>query len=114
MCIPAGSPALVLRYDQPHNAFVPIGQLPPFSAVQAVRVLRDHGLVEIRLTDTTTGFIDASRLEPGNVAAARQAYCTYNSGPPPTNGEILARSGDGDRQMTIENHSGQPTGGQAA
>ena len=64
--LPAGSPALVLRYDQPHNAFVPIGQLPPFSAVQALRVLRDHGLVEIRLTPTTTGFIDASRL------AARQ------------------------------------------
>ncbi len=106
--LPAGSPALVLRYDQPHNAFVPIGQLPPFSAVQALRVLRDHGLVEIRLTPSTTGFIDASRLQPGNLTAAREAYCTYNSGPPPTNGEVLARSGGGDQQMTIANHSGQP------
>jgi hypothetical protein len=106
--IPSGSPALVLRYDQPRDTFVPIGQLPPFSAVQAVRVLRDHGLVEIRLTATTTGFIDAARLQPGNVTAAQQAYCTYNSGPPPANGEILARNGDGPGQMTIENHSGQP------
>ena len=106
--IPATGPALVLRYDQPHNTFIPIGQLPAFSAVQAVRVLQDHGLVEIRLTDTATGFIDASRLAPGNVAAARQAYCTYNSGAPPANGEILSRNGDGVGQTTIENRSGQP------
>jgi DnaJ domain len=106
--IPAGDPALVLRYDQPRNAFVPIGQLPAFSAMQAVRVLHDHGLVEIRLTDTATGFIDASRLAPGNVVAARQAYCTYNSGPSPANGEILARNGSGAGQATIENHSAQP------
>ncbi len=106
--IPSGSPALVLHYDQPRDTFVPIGQLPPFSAVQAIRVLREHGLVEIRLTATTTGFIDAARLEPGNATAARQAYCTYNSGPPPANGEILARNGDGAGQMTIDNRSGQP------
>ena len=61
--IPSSSPALVLRYDQPRNVFVPIGQLPAFSAAQAVRVLRDHGLVEIRLTDTANGFIDASRVD---------------------------------------------------
>lgn len=107
--IPAGDPALVLRYDQPRNTYVPIGQLPAFSAMQAVRVLRDHGLVEIRLTETATGFIDASRLAPGNVATARQAYCTYNSGPSPANGEILARNGAGAGQATIENHSDQPT-----
>jgi DnaJ domain len=106
--IPSSSPALVLRYDQPRNAFVPIGQLPPFSAVQAVRVVRDHGLVEIRLTDSTTGFIDASRLTPGNVAVARQAYCSYNSGAPPSNGEILSQHGTGTGQATIENRSGQP------
>ncbi len=105
---PADSPALVLRYDQPLDKFVPVGQLPAFSAVQAMRVLRDHGLVEIRLTATTTGFIDAARLEPGNVTAARQAYCTYNSGSPPTNGEVLTRHAEGVGQTTIENHSGQP------
>jgi hypothetical protein len=106
--IPAGSPALVLRFDEQRKTFVAIGQLPPFSAAQAVRVLRDHNLVEIRLTATTTGFIDAARIEPGNVVAARQAYCAYNAGPPPANGEILARNGDGSGQVTIENQSGQP------
>jgi hypothetical protein len=106
--IPAGDPALVLRYDQARNTFIPIGQLPAFSALQAVRVLRDHGLVEIRLTETATGFIDASRLAPGNVAAARQAYCTYNSGASPANGEVLGRAGAGAGQTTIENRSDQP------
>ncbi len=106
--LPAGSPALVLRYDEQRKTFFAIGQLPPFSAMQAVRVLRDHNLAEIRLTATTTGFIDAARLEPGNVVAARQAYCTYNAGPPPANGEILARNGHGSGQVTIENQSGQP------
>jgi hypothetical protein len=106
--IPAADPALVLRYDQPRNTFIPIGQLPAFSAMQAIRVLRDHGLVEIRLTDTATGFIDASRLAPGNVATARQAYCTYNSGASPANGEILGRVGAGAGETTIENRSDQP------
>lgn len=106
--MPAGSPALVLRYDPQHNVFIPIGQLPPFSAAQAVRILRDHGLVEIRLTATATGFIDASRLAPGNAMAARQAYCTYNSGSPPANGEILGRNGAGPAQATIQNRSDEP------
>jgi hypothetical protein len=110
--IPAGSPALVLHYDPARKALVPIGQLPPFSAAQAVRIVQvdhqsDH-LAEIRLTQSATGFIDASRLAPGDVAAARRAYCTYNSGLPPANGEILARKGDGVGQMTIENRTGQP------
>lgn len=106
--IPAGSPALVLRYDAERRAFVPIGQLPAFSAAQATRVLRDNGLVEIRLTDTAVGFIDAARLAPGNLVAAHQAYCAYNAGPPPANGEILDRAGAGAERTTIENRSGQP------
>ena len=106
--IPAGGPALVLRYDTGRLAFVPIGQLPAFSAAQAIRVLRANGLVEIRLTDTPIGFIDAARLAPGNLAAAHQAYCAYNSGPPPANGEILDRAGAGTGKTTIENRSGQP------
>jgi hypothetical protein len=106
--IPAGAPALVYRYDAARRAFVPIGQLPPFSAAQALHVLRDNGLVEIRLTNTATGFIDAARLAPGNAAAARQAFCAYDAGPPPANGEVLARSGLGTGQTVIQNRTGQP------
>jgi hypothetical protein len=105
---PAGSPALVLRYDKPHDTYVPAGQLPAFSTMQAVRVVRDHGLVEFRLTDTLTGFIDSSRLTPGSASDAREAFCTYNSGPPPANGEVLGRTGAGDGEMTIANHTDQP------
>jgi len=106
--IPAGSPALVLRYDADRQAYVPIGQLPAFSVAQAIRVLHDNGLVEIRLTENADGFIDAARLAPGNIIAAHQAYCAYNAGPPPANGEILDRAGAGDTKVTIENRSGQP------
>jgi DnaJ domain len=106
--IPAGGPALVLRYDSGRLAFVPIGQLPAFSAAQATRVLRANGLVEIRLTNTSVGFIDAARLAPGNLVAAHQAYCAYNAGPPPANGEILDRAGAGTGKTSIENRSGQP------
>jgi len=105
--VPAGNPALVLRYDAGRHGFVPIGQLPPFSVAQATRVLRDNGLVEIRLTESAVGFIDASRLAPGNATAARQAYCAYNAGPPPANGEILHRAGAGAGSMTVENRTGQ-------
>lgn len=106
--IPAGGPALVYRYDPGRRGFIPIGQLPPFSAAQAVRVLHDSGLVEIRLTPTANGFIDAARLAPGNAEAARQAYCAYNAGPPPANGEVLARSGMGAGETTIQNNTEQP------
>jgi hypothetical protein len=106
--IPAGGPAVVWRHDEQRGAYVPIGQLPPFSAVQAVRVLRENGLVEIRLNDTVNGFIDASRLTPGNVAAARAAFCAYNAGPEPTNAEVLARRGSGPGRLTVENRSAQP------
>jgi len=55
--VPAGGPAVVLRYDPGRRAFVPIGQLPPFSTAQAIRIVRDYGLVEIRLTASAVGFI---------------------------------------------------------
>lgn len=106
--LPAGGPAVVWRLDQPRNAFVPIGALPPFSAVQGLAVVRDKGLVEIRLSTNTAGFVEASRLSPGNAVAAREAFCAYDAGPPPANGEVLARSGSGSGQLTIRNTGSQP------
>ena len=106
--VPAGGPAVVLRYDPGRRAFVPIGQLPPFSTAQAIRIVRDYGLVEIRLTASAVGFIPAARLSPGNARAAYEAYCAYNAGTPPANGEILSRAGAGAGETTIENRTGQP------
>ena len=106
--LPAGGVAMVWRHDPVRDGLVPVGQLPPFSAVQALRVIRQNGLVEIRLSATDTGFIDASRLTPGNVVAARQAYCAYNAGPAPANGEVLTRNGSGDATLHVESHSAQP------
>lgn len=106
--LPAGGPAVVWRLDETHHAFVPIGQLPPFSAVQATRVVREKGLVEIRVSETGVGFIEASRVIPGNMIAAHEAYCAYDAGPTPLNGEVLARAGSGSGTLTIRNRGVQP------
>jgi hypothetical protein len=106
--LPAGGPAVVWRLDATRHAFVPIGQLPPFSAVQALRVVRDKGLVEIRVSDTSVGFIEASRVIPGNLTAAHEAYCAYDAGPSPANGEVLARHGSGPGRLAIRNRGDQP------
>ena len=42
----------------------------------------DRGLVEVRLADGGSGFIDASRLTPGDRRMAQQAYCAFNAGVP--------------------------------
>jgi hypothetical protein len=106
--LPAGGPAVVWRQDPARNGFVPGGQLPPFTAVQVLRVIAQNGLVEVRLSGSSSGFIDASRLTPGNAAAAHQAYCAYNAGPVPGNAEVLERNGSGRAAVTLINHSGQP------
>ena len=64
--------------------------------------------MEIRLGQTGSGFIDASRLTPGNAEAAHQAFCTYNAGPEPNNAEVLSRRGNGPVAVTLVNRSGQP------
>lgn len=105
---PAAGPATLFRLDQDHNTLVPIGQLPPFSSVQALRLYRRIGMLEVRLNDDTNGFIPASHLTPGNTSAARSAYCGYHAGPVPADGEILHRGLTGNTAMEIENHSLQP------
>jgi hypothetical protein len=106
--LPAGGAAVVWRHDTEHDTFQPIGRLPPFSAVQVIGMVREKGLLEVRLSQDGAGFIDASRLTPGNAEAAHQAYCAYNAGPLPNNGEVLARTGGGPAALTLINHSGQP------
>ena len=76
--------------------------------VQALRLIQQHGLVEIRMTDGDSGFVDAARLAPGDQFAAHRSYCTYNAGPSPRNGVVLGRHGSGEARLLIENHGSLP------
>jgi hypothetical protein len=105
--VPAASPAILWRVDEAKHALVPWGQLPPFSSVQALRLLKPSGMVEIKVTDSANGYVDAGRLTPGDAAAATRAWCTYNAGPTPANGEVLSRAATGRARLSIDNRSGQ-------
>ena len=106
--LPAAGSTVIWRYDEVRNGFVPNGQLPPFSSVQALRLLRQNGLVEIRLNDTASGFVEAPRLAPGGATAAHRAYCAYNTGPAPGNGEILRLTDHGNGRLEVVNRTTQP------
>jgi hypothetical protein len=106
--VPAAGATVLWRLDPDRRAFVPTGRLPAFTSVQGVRLYRQNGLVEIRVTETTTGLVEASRLAPGDAAAARRAYCAYNSGALPDNGEVLERHGAGAGTLDVDNRTAQP------
>jgi hypothetical protein len=93
--VPAANPAMLWREDETKHTLAPWGQLPAFSAVQGLRLFKANGMVEVRVTDTANGFIEAGRLTPGNTAAAARAWCTYNAGPTPANGEVLSHAAQG-------------------
>lgn len=101
--LPGSSSAVIWRRDAARVAYVPIGQLVAFTPVLAVRVVADSGLVEVRLAEGGRGYVDAARLAPGDRTAAHRAYCTYNAGAAPLNGEVLQRSGAGSGQLAISN-----------
>ncbi len=106
--LPAGGTAVLWRRDAARDAYLPGGQLAAFTPVQALRLVPQHGLVEIRLADGGSGFVDAARLAPGDQAAAHRTYCTYNAGPSPENGEVLDRHGSGGSRLRIDNHGSEP------
>jgi hypothetical protein len=105
---PVATPAMLWRLDVEHSTLIPIGQLPPFSAVQAIRLIRQSGMLEVMVNDHGNGFISADHLTPGNAAAARRAYCGYNAGPTPRDGELLERNGYGNGTLEVENRASQP------
>jgi len=105
---PAGSPAVLWRMDTEHNTLVPMGKLPPFSAVQAIRLVRQNGMLEVLVNDKGNGFISADHLAPGNATAARGAYCSFNAGPAPFDGELLERHGSGGGKLAVQNRAVQP------
>ncbi len=106
--VPASGATVLWRRDAARDAYLPAGELPVFSPVRALGLVAAHGLVEIRLADGGSGFVDAARLAPGDGAAAHRAYCAYNAGPSPQNGDVLERHGDGGAQVLIANRSEQP------
>ena len=99
---------MVWRRDATSDSFHPGGRIADFTAVQALSMVPQHGLVEVRLADGGSGFIDASRLTPGDRRKAQQAYCAFNAGAPPRNGEVLSRRGQGSARLAISNRSDQP------
>ncbi len=105
---PAGGDAVLWRHDATHDAYLPAGHLAAFTPVLGLRLVPEHGLMEIRLKDGGSGFIDVARLEPGDAGAARRGYCAYNAGAPPRNGEVLDQRGGGAATLDISNRSGEP------
>ncbi len=106
--VPALGAAVLWRRDPKLETFVPIGQLPPFSAVQAVRQSTQTGLVEVLINQAVTGFVEAKRLTRGDAETAWRAYCEYNSGPAPYDGELLGQQGQGNGTIQLENRTIQP------
>jgi hypothetical protein len=106
--VPAGGPAILWRMDTERNMLVSLGQLPPFSAVQAGRLIHPNGMREVLVNDRGNGFVAADHLAPGDAGAARAAYCGYNAGLAPVNGEVLEHHGDGDGSVALENRTVQP------
>jgi hypothetical protein len=107
--VPAGSPAILWRLDPDRpKTLVPLAELPPFSAVQAVRLVRQNGMLEVLVNERMSGFVSADHLMPGDASTAQSAYCSYNSGPAPFNGELLERRGSGAATLSLENQAVQP------
>ena len=106
--LPAGGRTLLWQRDARRDTYLPGGELAAFTPVQALHLVPQHGLMEIRLADGGSGFVDAARLAPGDQAAAHRTYCSYNAGPSPANGEVLDRHGSGAAGLQIDNHGSQP------
>jgi hypothetical protein len=107
--LPGPAPAILWLRDEMGQRLVPAARLTPFTPVHAVAFVPDRGLIAVALEGGGLGFVDAARVTPGDAAAARQAFCADQSGPPPANAEVLARYGsDGQSRLLIHNRGEQP------
>jgi hypothetical protein len=105
---PAAGPTTLYHLETDGKTLLPAGQLPPFSTVQGLRLFRQSGMIEIVTGEPVTAFIQAGHLTPGNLLAAHQAYCGYNAGKLPQDGEVLDRAGDGGETLSIDNRAVEP------
>jgi len=107
--LPAGGAATLWRAAPAADRYVPAGQLAAFTPVAIRHIDAQHGMVEVGAPDGSDGFVYASRLAPGDAAAAERARCIFEAGTPPTNSEILSRHGSpGVLRVEVENRRDQP------
>jgi len=107
--LPGPGPAILWMRDETSQRLVPAATLSAFTTVHAVAFVPDRGLIAVALAGGRLGFVDAARITPGDAAAARQAFCADQSGPPPANAEVLARRGPGGQsKLLIRNTGEQP------
>lgn len=105
---PGPGPATMWRHEPEGNRLVPIGRLEPFTPVQALRLFRSPGMMEIRVSETANGFVQAARLAQGNLAASRRAFCIFHAGPQPTGAGELAQTASGSVTLTAKNRDASP------
>jgi hypothetical protein len=106
---PNAASTTLWRFDNDRKALVPIDELPPFSSLQAIRLIPQSGMVEVLATaGGLHGFVAADHIEPGDRLAAQRGYCSYNAGPAPLDGEVLDKRDDGSNRLTVENRAPQP------
>jgi hypothetical protein len=101
--LPAGDPATLYRFDAARASYAPVGEIAPFTSVEALRQVPDRGFVEVRLPDGQVGFVAAARLTTGGVGEARRAFCIQNAGTTPRSGEVLSHEGHGATRVEIDN-----------
>ena len=104
---PGNGPATLWRAAS-GDRLVPVGSLPAFTPVRTIGAWPEHGMLMIALVDGEHLFVDAARLEPGNEADARQAYCADQAGAPPANAEVLGQRGRGDARVVLRNRGAEP------
>lgn len=105
---PGTGPITIWRVEGETNRLVPSGQLQPFTPVQALRLFRQAGLIEIRVTNATNGLVAAARLMPGNEVAAQRAFCVFHAGPAPKNAEMIDLKTRGNEAIVVQNREASP------
>ena len=105
---PGTGPVIIWRVEGETNRLVLLGQLQPFTPVQALRLFRQAGMIEIRVTDATNGLVAATRLIPGNEVAAQRAFCIFHAGPAPKNAEMIDLKTRGNETLVVQNREASP------
>lgn len=105
---PGPGPATMWRHESEGNRLIPIGRLEPFTPVQALRLFRSPGMMEIRLSETANGFVQATRLAQGNLTAARRAFCIFHAGPSPSGAGVLVQTTSGSATLIAKNRDASP------